>query len=147
MKACAPRPASPKHIAHIHGAKKMHSHSVCLRKEVFIMPGKRMRANDCFQVADRAGTCLLLWPARGIGHLQLLTGACQIAEEACSEQHGCGSKPCTPWHLGVHPPQNGGIGYDPWRHVPRLAQSSSGLQSLFCGVRACNKHPGRGGRC
>ena len=31
---------------------------------------------------------------------------------------GCGSKPCTPgahrnrWYMGVHPPQNGGIGYD-----------------------------------
>ena len=33
---------------------------------------------------------------------------------------GCGSKPCKPgehqnrWYMGVHPPQNGGIGYDPW---------------------------------
>ena len=33
---------------------------------------------------------------------------------------GCGSKPCTPgehqnrWYMGVHPPQNEGIRYDPW---------------------------------
>ena len=33
---------------------------------------------------------------------------------------GCGSKPCTPgehqnrWYMSVHPPQNGGIGFDPW---------------------------------
>ena len=38
---------------------------------------------------------------------------------------GCGSKPCTPgehqnrWHMGVHPPQNGAIGYAPW---PCVAQ-------------------------
>ena len=33
---------------------------------------------------------------------------------------GCGSKPCSTgehqnrWYVGVHPAQNGGIGYDPW---------------------------------
>ena len=33
--------------------------------------------------------------------------------------NGCGSRPCTAgkhqnrWYMGVHPPQNGGIGYDP----------------------------------
>ena len=37
--------------------------------------------------------------------------------------YGCGSKPCTPcehknrWYMGVHPPQTGGIGYDPWPQI------------------------------
>ena len=41
--------------------------------------------------------------------------------------YGCWSKPCTPgehkkrWYMGVHPPQNGGIGFDPW---PRYDKSS-----------------------
>ena len=36
-----------------------------------------------------------------------------------TDKDGCGSKPCTPgehqnrWHMNVHAPQNGGIGYDP----------------------------------
>ena len=35
-------------------------------------------------------------------------------------RYGCGSKPRTPgehqnrWYMGVHPPQNAGIVYDPW---------------------------------
>ena len=34
--------------------------------------------------------------------------------------YGCGLNPCTPcerqnrWYMGVHPPQHGAIGYDPW---------------------------------
>ena len=43
---------------------------------------------------------------------------CEVLGPACNI--GCGSRPCTPgehqhrWYMGVHPPQNGGIGYDPW---------------------------------
>ena len=38
------------------------------------------------------------------------------------EPRGRGAKPCTSgehqnrWYIGVHPPQNEGIGYDPWPH-------------------------------
>ena len=49
---------------------------------------------------------------------------------------GCGSKPCTRehknrWYMGVHPPQIGGIGYDPW---PFVQVSLWGGEALNCQV-------------
>ena len=46
-------------------------------------------------------------------------------------QYGCGSKPFTSgehqnrWYMGVHPPQNGGIGYDPLPYDEGIHRAST----------------------